>query len=215
MKIAKLKFWGSLQWTLEWNLSNLYHSQKLPEHSFHYFSIIFVSHTLSREILGSEALWPWLLASSGLSALVQLVTLPFFPDSPSYLLIQKGNEEACRKGRVNAFLAYFPSSALSQWEKGSAEDEQGRAVLHTAGPWSTGTVTYDSWSTHGNVCVNLGSLSLMQSMETRHTNVYQHVWHFPPWWALLYFFKGNASGSCAFLYYWIKTTQMFTLFTVK
>uniref|UniRef100_A0A8C3DGN2 Uncharacterized protein n=1 Tax=Corvus moneduloides TaxID=1196302 RepID=A0A8C3DGN2_CORMO len=57
----------------------------------------FVSHTLSREILGSEALWPWLLASSGLSALVQLVTLPFFPDSPSYLLIQKGNEEACRK----------------------------------------------------------------------------------------------------------------------
>uniref|UniRef100_A0A8B9D090 Major facilitator superfamily (MFS) profile domain-containing protein n=1 Tax=Anser cygnoides TaxID=8845 RepID=A0A8B9D090_ANSCY len=50
-----------------------------------------------REILGSEALWPWLLASSGLSALVQLVTLPFFPDSPSYLLIQKGNEEAFRK----------------------------------------------------------------------------------------------------------------------
>uniref|UniRef100_A0A669PIT2 Major facilitator superfamily (MFS) profile domain-containing protein n=1 Tax=Phasianus colchicus TaxID=9054 RepID=A0A669PIT2_PHACC len=53
-----------------------------------------------REILGSEALWPWLLASSGLSALLQLVTLPFFPDSPSYLLIQKGNEEAFRKGRV-------------------------------------------------------------------------------------------------------------------
>uniref|UniRef100_A0A669PZR4 Major facilitator superfamily (MFS) profile domain-containing protein n=1 Tax=Phasianus colchicus TaxID=9054 RepID=A0A669PZR4_PHACC len=50
-----------------------------------------------REILGSEALWPWLLASSGLSALLQLVTLPFFPDSPSYLLIQKGNEEAFRK----------------------------------------------------------------------------------------------------------------------
>uniref|UniRef100_A0A8B9CAT8 Major facilitator superfamily (MFS) profile domain-containing protein n=1 Tax=Anser brachyrhynchus TaxID=132585 RepID=A0A8B9CAT8_9AVES len=54
-----------------------------------------------REILGSEALWPWLLASSGLSALVQLVTLPFFPDSPPYLLIQKGNEEAFRKGRVS------------------------------------------------------------------------------------------------------------------
>ncbi|KFQ43189.1 Solute carrier family 2, facilitated glucose transporter member 7, partial [Nestor notabilis] len=42
-------------------------------------------------------LWPWLLASSGISALVQLAALPFFPDSPSYLLIQKGNEEACRK----------------------------------------------------------------------------------------------------------------------
>ncbi|NXA37963.1 GTR5 protein, partial [Eudromia elegans] len=42
-------------------------------------------------------LWPWLLASSGLSALVQLVILPFLPDSPSYLLIQKGNEDAFRK----------------------------------------------------------------------------------------------------------------------
>lgn len=60
----------------------------------------FISHALSREILGSEALWPWLLAFGGLSALLQLVTLPFFPDSPSYLLIQKGNEEAFRKGRV-------------------------------------------------------------------------------------------------------------------
>ncbi|XP_048820373.1 solute carrier family 2, facilitated glucose transporter member 11-like isoform X2 [Lagopus muta] len=50
-----------------------------------------------REILGSEALWPWLLAFGGLSALLQLVTLPFFPESPSYLLIQKGNEEAFRK----------------------------------------------------------------------------------------------------------------------
>ncbi|NXD11157.1 GTR5 protein, partial [Nothocercus nigrocapillus] len=50
-----------------------------------------------REILGSEGLWPWLLASSGLSAIVQLVILPFLPDSPSYLLIQKSNEEAFRK----------------------------------------------------------------------------------------------------------------------
>ncbi|OXB64682.1 hypothetical protein ASZ78_008758 [Callipepla squamata] len=64
-----------------------------------------------REILGSEALWPWLLASSGLSALVQLVTLPFFPDSPSYLLIQKGNEEAFRKGAfpLCIFQIYFYS----------------------------------------------------------------------------------------------------------
>ncbi|XP_025971806.2 solute carrier family 2, facilitated glucose transporter member 11-like isoform X3 [Dromaius novaehollandiae] len=64
-----------------------------------------------REILGSEALWPWLLASSGLSALVQLVTLPFFPDSPSYLLIQKSNEEAFRKGAFSLciFQIYFYS----------------------------------------------------------------------------------------------------------
>ncbi|XP_067406068.1 solute carrier family 2, facilitated glucose transporter member 11-like isoform X2 [Emydura macquarii macquarii] len=50
-----------------------------------------------RELLGSESLWPLLLASTGLTALIQLVTLPFFPDSPSYLLIQKGNEDAFMK----------------------------------------------------------------------------------------------------------------------
>ncbi|XP_077776775.1 solute carrier family 2, facilitated glucose transporter member 11-like isoform X1 [Podarcis muralis] len=49
------------------------------------------------EMLGSDFLWPLLLASSGLTAVVQLLTLPCFPDSPSYLLIQKGNEEAFMK----------------------------------------------------------------------------------------------------------------------
>ncbi|KAJ7309687.1 hypothetical protein JRQ81_007747 [Phrynocephalus forsythii] len=49
------------------------------------------------EILGSEPLWPYLLAFSGLTALIQLAVLPCFPDSPSYLLIQKGNEEAFLK----------------------------------------------------------------------------------------------------------------------
>lgn len=96
----------------------------------------FVSHTLSREILGSEALWPWLLASSGLSALVQLVTLPFFPDSPSYLLIQKGNEEACRKGRVSTFLTYFTSFDMLEWQPLSKTRKQGRAVQHSAVPQS-------------------------------------------------------------------------------
>uniref|UniRef100_A0A8C0GGC3 Major facilitator superfamily (MFS) profile domain-containing protein n=1 Tax=Chelonoidis abingdonii TaxID=106734 RepID=A0A8C0GGC3_CHEAB len=50
-----------------------------------------------RELLGNESLWPLLLASTGLTALIQLIMLPFFPDSPSYLLIQKGNEDAFMK----------------------------------------------------------------------------------------------------------------------
>lgn len=128
----------------------------------------FVSHTLSREILGSEALWPWLLASSGLSALVQLVTLPFFPDSPSYLLIQKGNEEACRKGRVSAFLTYFPSPAVSQGEP-LQEMRQGRAVLHRAVPWISHTTAEVPMAMSA---LTWASLSLVQ---TRNTDVYQNI----------------------------------------
>ncbi|GCC34941.1 hypothetical protein chiPu_0013418 [Chiloscyllium punctatum] len=48
-----------------------------------------------REILGTEAAWPLLLAFSGLPALIQLVLLPWFPESPRYLLIDKGNKVLC------------------------------------------------------------------------------------------------------------------------
>ncbi|NWT53589.1 GTR5 protein, partial [Erythrocercus mccallii] len=50
-----------------------------------------------RELLGSQTLWPMLMASCGVPALVQLVALPFFPESPPYLLMHKGDQEGCKK----------------------------------------------------------------------------------------------------------------------
>ncbi|XP_067285645.1 solute carrier family 2, facilitated glucose transporter member 11 [Pseudorasbora parva] len=47
------------------------------------------------EVLGSESLWPYLLASNAVPGLVQLITLPWFPESPRYLLIDRGDREAC------------------------------------------------------------------------------------------------------------------------
>ncbi|MCJ8738400.1 hypothetical protein PDJAM_G00035360 [Pangasius djambal] len=47
------------------------------------------------ELLGSEALWPYLLASNAVPGLLQLLTLPWFPESPRYLLIDRGDREAC------------------------------------------------------------------------------------------------------------------------
>uniref|UniRef100_A0ABM5F2L2 Major facilitator superfamily (MFS) profile domain-containing protein n=1 Tax=Pogona vitticeps TaxID=103695 RepID=A0ABM5F2L2_9SAUR len=51
-----------------------------------------------RECLGTESSWPWLLAFTGATALVQLTALPFFPESPPHLLIEKGDEGACLRG---------------------------------------------------------------------------------------------------------------------
>ncbi|NXX77486.1 GTR9 protein, partial [Urocolius indicus] len=42
-------------------------------------------------------MWNVLLSFSGLVALIQLVFLPFFPESPPYLLLQKGNKAGCLK----------------------------------------------------------------------------------------------------------------------
>lgn len=47
------------------------------------------------EVLGSESCWPYLLASNALPGLFQLLTLPWFPESPRFLLIDKGDKEAC------------------------------------------------------------------------------------------------------------------------
>ncbi|NWI15533.1 GTR11 protein, partial [Crypturellus soui] len=42
-------------------------------------------------------LWNVLLSFSGLVALIQLLFLPFFPESPPYLLLQKGDKKGCLK----------------------------------------------------------------------------------------------------------------------
>ncbi|KAM4613815.1 solute carrier family 2 member 9, like 1 [Polymixia lowei] len=49
------------------------------------------------EILGREELWNILLCVPTCFSLVQLLLLPFFPEAPRYLLIEKGDAEACNK----------------------------------------------------------------------------------------------------------------------
>nr|XP_002187412.4 solute carrier family 2, facilitated glucose transporter member 5 isoform X1 [Taeniopygia guttata]XP_041576301.1 solute carrier family 2, facilitated glucose transporter member 5 isoform X1 [Taeniopygia guttata] len=48
-------------------------------------------------ILGNAKGWPVLLGLTGIPSLIQLLTLPLFPESPRYLLIQKGDEEQARR----------------------------------------------------------------------------------------------------------------------
>ncbi|XP_066466053.1 solute carrier family 2, facilitated glucose transporter member 11-like [Tiliqua scincoides] len=50
-----------------------------------------------RELLGTALLWPVLMAFTGISSSIQLLTLPFFPESPPHLFLHKGDEEACLK----------------------------------------------------------------------------------------------------------------------
>ncbi|KAL0965577.1 hypothetical protein UPYG_G00283150 [Umbra pygmaea] len=49
------------------------------------------------ELLGTEKLWPWLLGSCGVAALLQLATLPLLPESPRYLLLDQGDRQGCEK----------------------------------------------------------------------------------------------------------------------
>ncbi|XP_062290262.1 solute carrier family 2 member 11, like [Scomber scombrus] len=47
------------------------------------------------ELLGTDERWPWLLGFNGFTALLQLLTLPSLPESPSFLLLDRGDRQAC------------------------------------------------------------------------------------------------------------------------
>ncbi|XP_043532105.1 solute carrier family 2, facilitated glucose transporter member 1a isoform X3 [Chiloscyllium plagiosum] len=49
-----------------------------------------------RSILANEKGWPLLLSLTGFPAVVELILLPFFPESPRFMLIQKGNLTGAR-----------------------------------------------------------------------------------------------------------------------
>ncbi|XP_013988909.1 solute carrier family 2 member 9, like 1 isoform X2 [Salmo salar] len=73
-----------------------------------------------REILGREDSWNILLCVSTCFSVVQLLTLPFFPEAPRYLLIEKGNTEACKK------------ALQSLWGRGEYKLEMTEMVLEQA-----------------------------------------------------------------------------------
>uniref|UniRef100_A0A4X2M1G3 Solute carrier family 2, facilitated glucose transporter member 5 n=1 Tax=Vombatus ursinus TaxID=29139 RepID=A0A4X2M1G3_VOMUR len=59
---------------------------------------VFIAQIFSLQaILGNPEGWPVLLAITGIPAALQLLSLPFFPESPRYMLIQKGDEDRARK----------------------------------------------------------------------------------------------------------------------
>lgn len=43
--------------------------------------------------------WPLMLGLTAIPALIELLLLPFFPESPRYMLIQRGDEKTARKGK--------------------------------------------------------------------------------------------------------------------
>ncbi|XP_068098705.1 solute carrier family 2, facilitated glucose transporter member 9-like isoform X2 [Hyperolius riggenbachi] len=58
-----------------------------------------------REVLGTEALWPLMLSLCGLTDLLQLIVMRFYPETPLHLLLVKGDQERCMKA-MNRFWGH-------------------------------------------------------------------------------------------------------------
>ncbi|XP_041829951.1 solute carrier family 2, facilitated glucose transporter member 11-like [Melanotaenia boesemani] len=132
------------------NVQPMYFGESAPKHLrgavafsssvFTAFGIFFGQIVGISELLGTEPLWPYLLASNAVPALIQLVTLPWFPESPRYLLIDRGDREACIQalGRLRGGEA----PALEMEEMLQEQQQQMSAALKTGSavpsktPWS-------------------------------------------------------------------------------
>ncbi|XP_029007717.1 solute carrier family 2, facilitated glucose transporter member 11 [Betta splendens] len=87
------------------NVQPMYFGESAPKHLrgaislsscvFTSFGVVLGQVVGLREILGSEQCWQYLLASNAVPGVIQLLTLPWFPESPRYLLIDRGDKEAC------------------------------------------------------------------------------------------------------------------------
>ena len=52
-------------------------------------------------LMGTDALWPWLLAVALLPAIFQVCTLPLCPESPKFVLLNKGKEIEAQSGKYS------------------------------------------------------------------------------------------------------------------
>ncbi|XP_054635048.1 solute carrier family 2 member 15b isoform X2 [Dunckerocampus dactyliophorus] len=88
--------------------------------SIHICLGVFIAQVLGlQELLGKEEHWPLLMSLIVFPTLVQLVFLPWFPESPRYLLIEKGNVHA-----TVAALKRFRARGNLQLEVEEMQEEQ-------------------------------------------------------------------------------------------
>ncbi|XP_053709355.1 solute carrier family 2, facilitated glucose transporter member 11-like [Synchiropus splendidus] len=126
------------------NIQPMYFGESAPKHlrgAVAFSSAVFTAFGIFlgqvvglTEVLGSEPLWPYLLASNSIPGCIQMLTLPWFPESPRYLLIDRGDKDACVQALTRLRGGVAPLSELEEMleEKQSALNS-GSAVRT---PWS-------------------------------------------------------------------------------
>ncbi|KAM4049153.1 solute carrier family 2, facilitated glucose transporter member 11-like [Anomaloglossus baeobatrachus] len=84
-----------------------------------------------REVLGGENSWSLLLSSCGIPAIIQLLTLPCFPESPRYLLIDKKDEYRCQKALKSFYGSEHGQTEMEEIIKETRvlKDEKQKKIL--------------------------------------------------------------------------------------
>ncbi|XP_023277763.1 solute carrier family 2, facilitated glucose transporter member 5-like [Seriola lalandi dorsalis] len=96
--------------------------------SIHICLGVFIAQVLGlHELLGKEEHWPLLLSLVVFPTMVQLMLLPWFPESPRYLLIEKGNVHAT----IAALKWYRPKGNIQAEVEEMQEEQRSLSSIQT------------------------------------------------------------------------------------
>ncbi|CAL8380273.1 unnamed protein product [Gadus morhua 'NCC'] len=131
------------------NVQPMYFGESAPKHlrgAVAFSSAVFTAFGIFlgqvvglTELLGAEVLWPYLLASNALPGLLQLLTLPWFPESPRYLLMDRGDREACVRALARLRGGVAPPEELEEMQQEMQEMQKQRQQHGDSGsvsPWA-------------------------------------------------------------------------------
>ncbi|KAK2915120.1 solute carrier family 2, facilitated glucose transporter member 11 [Channa argus] len=133
------------------NVQPMYFGESAPKHLrgaislssavFTAFGVVLAQVVGLREMLGSESCWQYLLASNAVPGLIQLVTLPWFPESPRYLLIDRGDKDAC----INALRCLHGCEVPNSELKEILEEQAETKGMRPRRPWELFTDRSVRW----------------------------------------------------------------------
>ncbi|XP_051883628.1 solute carrier family 2, facilitated glucose transporter member 5-like [Pristis pectinata] len=116
---------------------------------------VFAAQVLGlQEVMGKEQHWPLLLSLVVVPALVELFFLPWFPESPRYLMIQKEDHTAT----VKALMWYRSKSSMNVQAEIEEMQEEQRALasLETITVWQLLTDHSVRWQLASIMVINIG-----------------------------------------------------------
>ncbi|XP_069792270.1 solute carrier family 2, facilitated glucose transporter member 11-like [Narcine bancroftii] len=105
-----------------------------------------------RELLGSKQYWHILLSTVSIPALLQILLLPWFPESPRYLFLDKGLEAKALQSLRQLHRANSYRSELEDME----EERVTIQLQHAKGPWQLLTDHSTRWQIITVAMINIG-----------------------------------------------------------
>lgn len=128
------------------NVQPMYFGESAPKHlrgAVAFSSAVFTAFGIFlgqvvglTEVLGAEALWPYLLASNGIPGALQLLTLPWFPESPRYLLMDRGDKQACVQALARLRGGTAPVEELEEMLQEMQQQQQQQRDSGSVSVWA-------------------------------------------------------------------------------